>query len=55
MSTNAHLAHYYQEELPALLKASASLDPLPLSGKVGGGGEDFSCFPPAAGWVVLGT
>ena len=26
MATNAHLDHYYQEELPALLKASLSLD-----------------------------
>ncbi|KAF0878613.1 FCSD1 protein, partial [Crocuta crocuta] len=32
VATNAHLDHYYQEELPALLKASPSPDTLPFSG-----------------------
>lgn len=45
VSTNAHLEHYYQEELPALLKASASLDP-PASQRERRGG-------PAAGWAVV--
>ncbi|EPQ16998.1 FCH and double SH3 domains protein 1 [Myotis brandtii] len=50
VSTNAHLEHYYQEELPALLKASASLGPPASQWERG---EDFPCFPPAAGWVAL--
>lgn len=46
VSTNAHLEHYYQEELPALLKASASLDP-PASQREGRGGP--SLLPTSSG------
>uniref|UniRef100_A0A8C0M0B1 FCH and double SH3 domains 1 n=2 Tax=Canis lupus familiaris TaxID=9615 RepID=A0A8C0M0B1_CANLF len=37
VATNAHLDHYYQEELPALLKASPSPDALASQWRGGGG------------------
>lgn len=62
MATNAHLDHYYQEELPALLKASPSPDTpaspasalweslslLPTTVRLGGA-RDPTCFE----WVEV--